>query len=160
MRVSIVALVVTLILSASASAAQQGRGVATRVTVFGDSAATAMAYDPEAKRILGRGIDLRLEVAACRRLALLSCPYEGARPQNVVERAQELGRELGSVVVVAVGYNDYENVYGDNIETALRIFRRAGVEHVVWVPREALEVLQATGAEQTSAGAPAAGNAR
>ena len=46
-----------------------GRSVKTRVTVFGDSAATAMAYDPEARRTLGRGIDLRLEVAACRRLA-------------------------------------------------------------------------------------------
>ena len=39
-----------------------------RVTIFGDSAATAMAYDPAAKRTLSRGIDLKLELAACRRL--------------------------------------------------------------------------------------------
>jgi Putative Ig domain len=133
MRLLVLPLVALLALATSASAAEQGRGVATRVTVFGDSAATAIAYDPEAKRILGRGIDLRLEVAACRRLALASCPYEGVRAPNVVERAEALGRELGSVVVVVVGYNDYENVYGDNIETALRIFQRAGVERVVWV---------------------------
>ena len=55
MRVPVLAFVVSLALAASAAAAEQGRGVATRVTVFGDSAATAMAYDPTAKRILGRG---------------------------------------------------------------------------------------------------------
>ena len=80
----------------------------------------------------GRGIDLRLEVAACRRLASESCPYDGVRPPNVVERAQALGRELGSVVVVVVGYNDYEGAYAEDMEEALGVFRKAGVEHVVW----------------------------
>jgi hypothetical protein len=103
------------------------------VTVFGDSAATAMAYDPKAREILGTGIDLKLELAACRRLGDLSCPYDGVRPPNVVERATELGRELGPIVVVAVGYNDYENTYSENIEETLRIFGKAGVERVLWV---------------------------
>ena len=103
-----------------------------RVTVFGDSAATAMAYDPDAKRILGRGVDLRLEVAACRRVGDASCPYEGVRPPNVIDRATELGRDLGRVAVVVVGYNDYEANYADNIEQALATFRTAGVEHVLW----------------------------
>ncbi len=119
-------------LAVSAVAAGETQLDARRVTIFGDSAATAMAYDPEAKRILGRGIDLRLEVAACRRLASESCPYDGVRPPNVVERAQALGRELGSVVVVVVGYNDYEGAYAGDMEEALGVFRKAGVEHVVW----------------------------
>jgi Putative Ig domain len=104
----------------------------TRVTVFGDSAATAIAYDPDAKRILGRGVDLQLEVAACRRVGDLSCPYDGIRPPNVIERATELGRQLGPVVVVIVGYNDYESRYAENIEAALDAFRKAGVERVLW----------------------------
>ena len=104
----------------------------TRVTVFGDSAATAIAYDPTAKRILGRGIDLRLEVAACRRVGDSSCPYDGVRPPNVIDRATELGRDLGPVVAVIVGYNDYEANYADNIEQALAAFRKAGVERVLW----------------------------
>jgi hypothetical protein len=104
-----------------------------RVTVFGDSAATAMAYDPDAKRILGRGIDLRLEVAACRRLGDTSCPYDGVRPPNVIDRATALGAEMGPVVVVVVGYNDFEANYADNIEQALAAFRKGGVEHVLWL---------------------------
>jgi hypothetical protein len=114
------------------ASAQGGSTAATRITVFGDSAATAMAYDPTAKRVLGRGIDLRLEVAACRRVGDASCPYDGVRPPNVIDRATALGRDLGPVVVVIVGYNDYEANYAGNIEDALAAFRKAGVERVLW----------------------------
>ena len=55
-----------------------------RVTIFGDSAATAMAYD------------------------------------------------LGPVVVVVVGYNDYEANYAENIDDAMAVFRKAGVQRVLW----------------------------
>lgn len=113
-------------------AAPGGSTAPTRVTVFGDSAATAMAYDPVAKRTLGRGIDLRLEVASCRRVGDASCPYGGVRPPNVIDRATQLGADLGPVVVVIAGYNDYEANYAGNIEQALAAFRRAGVERVLW----------------------------
>ena len=119
-------------LTAVALAADPGRSDGTRVTVFGDSSATAMAYDPKARAILGTGIDLRLEVAACRRLGNLSCPYDGVRPPNVIERASALGRDLGPVVVVAVGYNDYESTYEENIDETLRVLSKAGVERVLW----------------------------
>jgi len=115
-----------------AAAADGGSSAATRVTVFGDSAATSMAYDPSARRTLGRGIDLRLELAACRRVGDASCPYDGVRLPNVIDRATQLGSELGPVVVVIVGYNDYEANYADNIEQALATFRKAGVTRVLW----------------------------
>jgi hypothetical protein len=104
-----------------------------RVTVFGDSVATAMQYDPDAKRVLARGIDLQLETAACRRLGDTSCPYDGARPPNVVDRATQLGTALGPVVVVVVGYNDYEANYAKNIDDAMAAFRKGGVQRVLWV---------------------------
>ncbi|HEX7165652.1 MAG TPA: putative Ig domain-containing protein [Acidimicrobiales bacterium] len=130
-RIVMALLVVAGMLAGAASGADPSRSE-TRVTVFGDSAATAMAYDPKARAILGSGVDLKLEVAACRRLGDLSCPYDGVRPPNVIERASELGRELGRVVVVAVGYNDYETTYADNIEETLRVLGKAGVERVLW----------------------------
>jgi hypothetical protein len=122
--------IVSLVLVAGASG---GSAADVRVTIFGDSAATAMEYDPAAKRILSRGIDLELELAACRRLGDTSCPYDGVRPPNVIDRATALGPEMGSVVVVIVGYNDFEANYADNIEQALAAFRKGGVEHVVWL---------------------------
>ena len=133
MSVRAVALAAVVLAALGLVAGAQGGSAAppVRVTVFGDSAATAMAYDPDAKRTLGRGIDLRLEVAACRRLGDTSCPYDGVRPPNVIDRATALGSEMGPVVVVNVGYNDFEANYADNIEQALAVFRKAGVEHVV-----------------------------
>jgi hypothetical protein len=116
-----------------ASAATGGSSAVTRVTVFGDSAATAMAYDPDARRTLSRGIDARLELAACRRVGDASCPYDGVRPPNVIERATQLGAQLGPVVVVIVGYNDYEANYAANIEQALSVFAKAGVQRVLWL---------------------------
>ena len=105
---------------------------AVRVTVFGDSAATAIAYVPSAQRILARGVDLRLELATCRRLGDASCPYDGIRPPNVIERATQLGPELGPVVVVAVGYNDDEAHDAEHIDDAMAVVRQAGVQHVLW----------------------------
>jgi hypothetical protein len=106
---------------------------AVRVTIFGDSVATAMEYDPSAKSVLARGVDLQLETAACRRLGDTSCPYDGVRPPNVIDRATQLGAQMGPVVVVAVGYNDYESNYAKNIDDAMAAFRKAGVQHVLWM---------------------------
>ena len=105
----------------------------TRVTVFGDSAATAMAYDPSARRTLGRGIDLRLEVAACRRLGDLELPVR-RRPPAERDRARDGARIRDSARSwsSSSGYNDYEDNYAENIEQALAVFRKAGVERVLW----------------------------
>ena len=121
---------VSLVLVGGATG-QSAAGV--RVTIFGDSVATAMQYVPDATRVLSRGIDLRMETAACRRLGDTSCPYDGVRPPNVIDRATQLGSQLGPVVVVAVGYNDYETNYAGNIDDAMAAFRAAGVQRVLWV---------------------------
>ena len=132
-RTAAVAATIALCALLQVSLAPGGSTAATRVTVFGDSAATAMAYDPDARRTLGRGIDVRLELAACRRVGDASCPYDGVRPPNVIERATQLGSELGPAVVVVVGYNDYEANYAGNIEQALSVFAKAGVQRVLWL---------------------------
>ena len=84
-RTAAVAATIALCALLQLSTAPGGSSAATRVTVFGDSAATAMAYDPDARRTLSRGIDARLELAACRRVGDASCPYDGVRPPNVIE---------------------------------------------------------------------------
>lgn len=103
----------------------------TRVTVIGDSIAFAIALDPASKRTLARGVDLDLQLAVCRRLVGESCPYQGSRPLNLVELLPTL--RLGSTVVVATGYNDFESTFADSVETSLQALRREGVEHVLWL---------------------------
>ena len=105
-----------------------------RVSLIGDSIADAFAHNTDATRLLGRGIDLRLEVAPCRRIAPQSCPADnGIRPPNVIELVQDRGDALGPTVIVAVGYNDFEDEYAGNIEDALAALNKAGVKRVLWL---------------------------
>ena len=104
-----------------------------RVTMIGDSAAASLEYTQTARAILADGVDLRLEMAPCRRVSQASCPYEGARPLTVVGLIPTLGDALGQTVVVAVGYNDYESAYAGDIEDALAALRKAGVARVLWL---------------------------
>ncbi|MCW2965609.1 MAG: hypothetical protein JWO17_2861 [Actinomycetia bacterium] len=103
------------------------------VTLIGDSVADAIPGDASAVAVLRQGVDLDLEVTACRRVDQESCPNGGVRPPNVVQLAKSMGSKLGPNVVVAVGYNDFEDQYAQNIENALAAFKAAGVKHVWWV---------------------------
>jgi hypothetical protein len=108
-------------------------GVAPRVTLIGDSVADSLAYTPAARAILAAGIDLRLELAPCRRVGQASCSYAGVRPPTVIDLVPTLGAALGRTVVIAVGYNDFEPAYAGNIEDALAALRKAGVTQVLWL---------------------------
>jgi hypothetical protein len=59
-------------LVALALAVAPARTAPPRVTVIGDSV-EALRFASQARVILGRGIDLRLEAAACRRLVAGGC---------------------------------------------------------------------------------------
>jgi hypothetical protein len=103
------------------------------VTLIGDSVADAIAETSTAVAQAGREVSLELQVAPCRRVAGVSCPYNGSRPPNVIDLAHQLGPELGPNVVVAVGYNDPEDSYGQDIEDAVTALESEGVKHIFWL---------------------------
>jgi hypothetical protein len=117
-----------------ASAAQAGGRSLQHVTLIGDSVADAIPGNAPAVAMLRQGIDLDLEVEPCRRVDGEGCPgTNGVRPPSVVQLVKSLGSKLGDNVVVSVGYNDFEDQYATNIETALDAFKAAGVKHVWWL---------------------------
>ena len=101
--------------------------------MIGDSVADAMQISSAATAILSQGVSLDLEVAPCRRLEGVGCPYQGVRPPGAVELIRSLGSKLGPNVVIAVGYNDFEDQYAGNIRDALAALKSAGVKHVWWL---------------------------
>lgn len=131
MRGALVIALVALLLGASG--AQGASRDLQHVTLIGDSVADAIPGDSQAVAILRQGIDLDLEVAPCRRVDQDSCPINGVRPPNVVQLVKSMGSKLGPNVVVCVGYNDFEDQYATNIETALDAMKAAGVKHVWWL---------------------------
>lgn len=105
----------------------------SHVTLVGDSVADAIAQDPAAVAILGQGVDLDLQVAPCRRVEGVGCPYQGVRPPSAVQLVQSLGPKIGPYVVISVGYNDFEDEYAGNVEDAMQALLAAGVKHVWWL---------------------------
>jgi hypothetical protein len=101
--------------------------------MIGDSVADAINGTDSSVAILRQGVDLDLEVAPCRRVQGEGCPVDGVRPPSVVQLTKSMGAKLGPNVVVAVGYNDFEDQYAQNIEDALAAFKAAGVKHVWWL---------------------------
>jgi hypothetical protein len=102
--------------------------------MFGDSIADSLTYVPEARELLADGLDLRLELAPCRKLVPIGCAYMGARPPSVLDivRSSTLA-SLGNIVVVAVGYNDPENNYQTDMAQIVNALVDKGVVHVVWL---------------------------
>ena len=109
-----------------------------RVTLIGDSVADAVSYVTPAQTLLARGVHLQLELAECRRLVEASCSVAGVQPETALTVIESLGRSLGPVVVIAVGYNDYERLYPRDMQQVLAALHAAGVQHVLWLTLRAV----------------------
>ena len=130
-RALLISLLVAAVLGTSAGQAGSSGTPRERVTFIGDSIASAIAYDAPSKKLLATGIDLDLQLAVCRRLVGDSCPYQGVRPLSLVDLLPTI--QVGSTVVVEVGYNDWEDPFADSVETSLQALRKAGAKRVLWL---------------------------
>ena len=116
-------------------------------TFVGDSVAASIGYTPEARTLLARGIKVRLDLRVCRRLVTAGCPYQGATPPNALQAVQSLGRSLGDVLIVYVGYNESSAGYGRGIDQIMRTALNQGTHGVVWVTlREERDIYRQTNA--------------
>jgi hypothetical protein len=132
------ALVAALIGVAALSSAAQGAGSAPadgpRVTMFGDSIADSLNYVPDARAVLAQNVDLRLELAPCRKLVPIGCVYMNARPPSVLDIVKDSTlSQLGNIVIVAVGYNDPANNYETDMAQVTNALVDKGVGHVIWL---------------------------
>ena len=133
------AVALAAVVLAGCVAAGAGRAVpapAPRVTMITDSVGGVLYWSVDARHVLGRGLDFKLETKTCRRLVAVGCPAYGERPPSALETIQALGTSLGAVVIVDVGYNDLADGYADGLDTVMRALVAAGVQHVVWVTLE------------------------
>jgi hypothetical protein len=103
------------------------------VTFIGDSVPDAISYVASAQALLGRGVHIDLQLAACRRLVEPSCSVAGVTPPTALDVIEAMGHRLGPVVVIGVGYNDWQLVYPRDTQLVLAALREAGVRHVLWL---------------------------
>jgi hypothetical protein len=103
------------------------------VTFIGDSVPDEISYVASAQALLRRGVHIDLQLAACRRLVEPSCTVAGVTPPTALDVIESMGRRLGPVVVMGVGYNDWQLVYPRDTQLVLAALRQAGVQHVLWL---------------------------
>ncbi|MFL5959023.1 MAG: hypothetical protein ACJ75G_01970 [Gaiellaceae bacterium] len=120
---------------ASGAAAAKKRPL-QHVTIFGDSVAAALTWDPTAREVLARGNRLTLDLAPCGRLTQPGCV--SPPPPSVLKEVRLLGRRIGPTAVVLVGYNDDPHVYAAGIGQVLKAMRRRGVTNVLWLTLRAV----------------------
>ena len=119
MLVLALALVLARAAGAGTSSARTSSSALT-VTFVGDSVPDAITYVPTARRRLGRGLVLHLDLRVCRRLVQRSCSFQGETPTTALQAVRSYGRALGKVLVVDVGYNEGPIGYGAGIDDVIR----------------------------------------
>jgi hypothetical protein len=122
--------------SVSAASAAQKRAL-QHVTIFGDSVAAVLTWDPTARLVLTRGDRLTLELSPCGRLTQPGCLLLHP-PPSVLKEVELLGRRIGPTAVVLMGYNDDPHIYAAGIGRVLTAMRRRGVKHVLWLTLRAI----------------------
>jgi lysophospholipase L1-like esterase len=111
----------------------------------GDSVAASISYTPQARTVLSRGLKVRLDLRVCRRLVTAGCADQGSTPPSALRAVQSLGRSLGDVLIVYVGYNESSSGYGKGVDQIMRAALRQGVKGVVWVTlREERDIYRQT----------------
>ena len=116
-----------------------------RATFIGDSVPASITYTPKALAMLSRGLSLHLDLRVCRRLVTHGCPYQGSTPTNALDAVQSLGRSLGDVLIVNVGYNETSAGYPKGIDQIMRAALAQGATVVVWVTlREERDIYRST----------------
>jgi hypothetical protein len=120
-------------LAALTGAGPPGRvSAASQVLLIGDSVATGMQWHPDAVTILQRGLAVEWQVAVCRRLTAPSCPFQGDTPPDLVDLVSQLG-SVPPIVVVEMGYNDFENTFSASVEQSLETLLAHGAQHILWL---------------------------
>jgi hypothetical protein len=117
----------------SATASSSGKKAPIRVTFVGDSVAASISYATTAQAQLKKGLAVRLDLKVCRRLVQPSCTYQGSTPTTALQAVQALGRSLGRVLIVKVGYNESAQGYREGIDRVMRAALAQGAAGVVWV---------------------------
>lgn len=120
-------------LAAIATSAASADVAQPRITLIGDSVMTGMLWHNDAIAIVQAGLDTDWQVAVCRRLVAPSCPFNGQQAPSLLDVVQKLDPNIAPIVVVAVGYNDSEATFAQNLQTSVQALLHAGAQRILWL---------------------------
>jgi len=109
-----------------------GAGAPPTVLVIGDSVATGMYWNNDAIAVMQANLDVVWDVAVCRTIEGVSCPFEGGRVPTLIQAVDDRG-VVPPIVVVEVGYNDPADTFASAVDDAMSALVSAGARHVLWL---------------------------
>lgn len=107
------------------------------VLIIGDSVATGMSWHDDAIAAMQKNLAVYWQVAICRTVTGVSCPFDGQRPPTLLDLVAALGR-VPPIVVVELGYNDDASTFALGVDEAMRALVAAGAKHVLWLTLHAV----------------------
>jgi len=127
-------LAVFVCLAALSAAAVSAHATTTppSVLVIGDSVATGMFWHDDAIAVMQKNLGVHWEVAVCRTIGGMSCPFDGERPPTLLQVVAALG-VVPPTVVVVVGYNDPTPTFPSEVDAAMSALSAAGARNVIWL---------------------------
>jgi hypothetical protein len=102
------------------------------VLIIGDSVATGMSWNDAAIAVVQKNLAVKWDIAICRTVAGVSCPFDGARPPTLVDAVAARG-QMPAIVVVVTGYNDPAPTFAESVDEAMTALTAAGAQHVLWL---------------------------
>lgn len=111
------------------AAVSAGAPTPADVLVIGDSVATGPYW--HGLPVMQKNLNVLWDVAVCRTIGGISCPYEGQRPPTLLQAVADR-HEVPPTVVVVVGYNDPENAFSAEVDQAMSALVSAGARNVIW----------------------------
>ena len=68
------------------------------------------------------------------------CPaYDDPHPLSALDTIRALGDQIGSIVVIDVGYNDFSDSYANGLDAVMQALVNDHVTHVIWVTLEEMQ---------------------
>lgn len=107
--------------------------VPRKVVIISDSAMAGVRWNNAYRALQGANFEPRLE--SCRRLVALSCRgREGYRPLTALNEIIRLPAAAArDVLIIAVGYNDWESRFSSDFTQIVGAARGKGFRTIVWV---------------------------
>jgi hypothetical protein len=130
-RLSVLFIGIVIACLVTATAVAHKRPPNQHVTIFGDSVASALNWDPQAKAEVTKANRVTFELQPCGRLTTPGC--FNPPPPSVLSEVKTLGRKIGPTVIILVGYNDDPHVYADGFDAVARAMRNRGVKQILWL---------------------------
>lgn len=132
LRHALTLLAAVILLAVPAATAGGAQNAPPGFLLIGDSVSTGMLWHRQAVAVLQKNLAVDWQVAVCRTLTGVSCPFDGERAETALELIVAMP-SVPPIVVVEMGYNDPAGTFATAVDQTVSKLVAKGAKHVLWL---------------------------